>query len=35
LTPKGRQEDQRGLMTWVRLHDEYDDAGNAEAGRCH
>ena len=35
LTPKGRQEDQRGLMTWVRLHDEYDDADGAEAGCCH
>jgi predicted dithiol-disulfide oxidoreductase (DUF899 family) len=35
LTPKGRQEDQRGLMTWVRLHDDYDDAGTAETGCCH
>jgi len=26
LTPKGRQEDRRGLMAWVRLHDEYDEA---------
>jgi predicted dithiol-disulfide oxidoreductase (DUF899 family) len=24
MTPKGRREDERGLMSWVRLHDEYD-----------
>lgn len=34
MTPKGRQEDQRGLMTWVRLHDEYDDIP-AQQGCCH
>lgn len=25
MTPKGRREDSRGLMSWVRLHDEYDE----------
>jgi predicted dithiol-disulfide oxidoreductase (DUF899 family) len=31
LTPKGRNED--GIMSWVRLHDEYDDT--AAASCCH
>lgn len=33
MTPKGRQEDERGLMTWVRLHDEYDEVP-AQQGCC-
>jgi predicted dithiol-disulfide oxidoreductase (DUF899 family) len=32
LTPKGRNE--AGTMSWVRLHDEYDERGEAEAC-CH
>jgi predicted dithiol-disulfide oxidoreductase (DUF899 family) len=35
MTPKGRSEDGRGLMSWVRLHDEYDDADGAGDNRCH
>jgi predicted dithiol-disulfide oxidoreductase (DUF899 family) len=34
MTPKGRQEDERGLMTWVRLHDEYDDEAVSEESCC-
>jgi predicted dithiol-disulfide oxidoreductase (DUF899 family) len=34
MTPKGRNEDGRGLMSWVRLHDEYDDAETASDGCC-
>ena len=32
LTPKGRNED--GTMSWVRLHDEYDDGPQAAAEAC-
>jgi predicted dithiol-disulfide oxidoreductase (DUF899 family) len=35
LTPKGRGEDERGLMTWVKLHDEYDAENAGREGCCH
>lgn len=33
LTPKGRNEN--GIMSWVRLHDEYDQHSSGEDGCCH
>lgn len=34
LTPKGRNEDDRGMIGWMRLHDEYEDATRTESC-CH
>ncbi len=34
MVPKGRREDERGLMTWVKLHDEYDEVP-AQQSCCH
>jgi len=35
MVPKGRNENGRGMMAWVRLHDEYgDDEGSGESC-CH
>lgn len=33
LTPKGRNED--GIMSWVKLHDEYEAAPTPSASCCH
>jgi len=35
MVPKGRNEDGRGMMTWVRLHDEYEDDDRPGASCCH
>lgn len=35
MVPKGRNENGRGMMAWVRLHDEYEDAGEVAADCCH
>ncbi len=34
LTPKGRNEDRRGMMGWLRLHDEYEDEAKTEGCCC-
>lgn len=35
MVPKGRNENGHGMMAWVRLHDEYEDAGEASESCCH
>lgn len=35
MVPKGRNEDARGMMTWLRLHDEYEDAESSGESCCH
>ena len=35
MVPKGRNEDGRGMMAWVRLHDEYEDDDRPGASCCH
>ncbi len=35
LTPKGRNEDGRGMMSWVRLHDQYEDRQEEPGSCCH
>lgn len=35
MVPKGRNEDGRGMMAWVQLHDEYGDDGGAGESCCH
>jgi predicted dithiol-disulfide oxidoreductase (DUF899 family) len=35
MTPNGRLEDERGVMSWVRLHDEYEDKADSAASCCH
>jgi predicted dithiol-disulfide oxidoreductase (DUF899 family) len=34
MVPKGRNEDSRGMMAWMKLHDEYEEGG-AEGAHCH
>jgi len=35
MTPKGRREDERRMMTWVKLHDEYDAENVGRENCCH
>lgn len=35
MVPKGRNENGHGMMAWVRLHDEYEDAGDVSESCCH
>ncbi|WP_315924797.1 thioredoxin family protein [Mesorhizobium sp. SP-1A] len=34
LTPKGRNEDSRGMMSWMRLHDEYEGLEEIRESCC-
>ncbi len=35
MVPKGRNENGRGMMAWVRLHDEYENGDSSGESCCH